>query len=202
MKTQIVLIHGGETFDTYEDYISHLKSIELDLERADGEKKKWKNTLGEKLGDAFEIIQPQMPCAWNAKYAEWKIWFEKYLPNLNDGMILIGHSLGGIFLAKYLSENKLTQKIKATIMIAAPFDDTESEYSLGDFVLGEDLSLLEEQGGRCIFYHSTDDMIVSLANFENYKTKLPEADFRLHDDKGHFNQEEFSELVEVLEELT
>ena len=196
MKKQIIIIHGGETFDTYDNYIAHLESIELDLDRAD--RKKWKHSLGEKLGEGFEIIQPTMPCGTNAKYREWKIWLEKFLPHLNDGAVFIGHSLGGIFLAKYLSENKIKQKIQATIMIAAPFDDTDREYSLADFVLPQNLSLLEEQGGRCIFYHSSDDPVVPRIDFEKYRTKLPHADFRLAEDKGHFLQEEFPELVEVL----
>jgi len=43
-----------------------------------------------------------MPCIENAKYNEWKIQFEKYLKRTDNDLILIGMSLGGIFLTKYL----------------------------------------------------------------------------------------------------
>ena len=48
----------------------------------------------------------------NARYEEWKIWFERMIPFLNDNVILVGHSLGGIFFVKYLSENLLPIKSK------------------------------------------------------------------------------------------
>ena len=44
MKQQIVAIHGGDTFDTYKDYISFLKNRKIDPERLKP-KKDWKNTL-------------------------------------------------------------------------------------------------------------------------------------------------------------
>lgn len=76
-----------------------------------------------------------MPNGNNAQYIEWKIWFERLLPFLNDGVILIGHSLGGIFLAKYLSENNFSIKVRAAILIAAPFDALGMKESLSQFKL-------------------------------------------------------------------
>ena len=77
MKKQIIIIHGGETFETYKQYISFLKSIEIDFEKMTSEG--WKDTLGKKLGRGFEIVLPRMPNSFNAKYLEWKIWFEKMI---------------------------------------------------------------------------------------------------------------------------
>ena len=71
-----------------------------------------------------------MPLQENAKYNDWKIFFERYIPFLRNNVILIGASLGGIFLAKYLSENKFPKKILSTYLICPPFDNT---------TLGEDL---------------------------------------------------------------
>ncbi|MDD4830994.1 MAG: hypothetical protein PHR31_02545, partial [Candidatus Pacebacteria bacterium] len=99
MKKQIVAIHGGETFDTYEEYLSFLKNLEIDFERIKSKEKSWKKNLGKKLGNDFEVILPEMPNALNAKYIEWEIMFGKLIPFLEEEIILIGHSLGGIFLA-------------------------------------------------------------------------------------------------------
>ena len=103
MKKQIFLIHGGMTFKNKKSYLHFLKTRKISIK----EKIRWSDDyLRKKLGKKFEVIKPRMPLQDNARYNEWKINFERYFPKLRNGVILIGSSLGGIFLAKYLSENK------------------------------------------------------------------------------------------------
>ena len=90
MKKQVLAIHGGETFPTYEKYFEYLKNYQLDFKKLKEKEKGWKKHLQEDLGDDFEVIQPQMPLPRNAKYAEWKIWLEKYYSILQDDIILVG----------------------------------------------------------------------------------------------------------------
>ncbi|MEW6616992.1 MAG: alpha/beta hydrolase [Patescibacteria group bacterium] len=201
MKKQVVVIHGGDSFDTHEEYISFLKNFEIDsLDYFRG--KSWKTTLQERLGDDFEVILPRMPNPFDARYAEWKIWFDKLVPFLNDGVMLVGHSLGGIFLAKYLSENKFPKTITATILVSAPFDGEGDEESLVDFVLPSSIELFEKQGGKIIIYQSKDDTSVLPIQCEKYKKALPSAYVMMFEDRGHFTQEEFPELVEKIKEIS
>ncbi len=204
MKKQIVVIHGGNTFDTYEEYLSFLKGFSIDFERIKAGTKNWKQTLQERLGEEYEIIAPSMPNKTNARFLEWKIWFEKFIPFLEKEVLLIGHSLGGTFLAKYLSENEFPKKVRATFLVSAPFDNEDSGESLADFVLEgtglyppspANLSMLEKQGGKIFLYHSEEDPIVPFAEFKKYKNALPNAVARAFKDREHFNQEEFPELV-------
>jgi len=196
-KKQILLIHGGETFDDYNAYIEHLKSAEFELERG----KRWRDSLREELVDDFDLITPLMPFKQNAKYKEWKIWLEKIIPHLKDELILIGHSLGGIFLAKYLSENTFPKKISAVYLIAAPYDNTGADYPLGDFTLPDSLEGLEKQGGQIYLYHSEDDPMVPFMNIEKYAKALPSAKKQIFKEKGHFMQEEFPELISHLKQF-
>jgi hypothetical protein len=78
MKKQVVVIHGGDTFDSYEDYLTFLNAFEVDKESLF--LKDWKSTLQSELGENYEVLCLQMPNMFNAKYLEWKIWFEKYIP--------------------------------------------------------------------------------------------------------------------------
>jgi uncharacterized protein len=200
MKKQVLVLHGGDTFDTYEEYLLFLKNYKIEtLEYF--LKKKWKSSLQKSLGDYYEVIIPEMPNKINAKYFEWKIWFEKVLTLLDDEIILVGHSLGGLFLAKYLSENAFVKKPLGVFLIAPPFDMSETKESLADFILPEDFQNLKSLGNKLHFYHSRDDGVVPFIELQKYKEKLPNSQFTIFDDKGHFNQEEFSELAKDIKNL-
>lgn len=183
---------GGNAFEKYEDYIAYLTAKELRIEKLLSQG--WKLNLGQKLGSTYQVLNPQMPNSLNARYAEWKIWFEKIIPLLDDTVAFIGHSLGGIFLAKYLSENTYPKKIRATFLIAAPYN-TKDQHPLVDFIITEDLSLFAQQAGEVFLYQSTDDMVVPFENVTSYQKALPNAQIRIFKDKQHFNQEEFPELI-------
>lgn len=197
---QLVFIHGGETFDTYDEYLDALRSWTYEFPSERGQR--WKDVLAERLGTKWEIHMPSMPSGMNAKYVEWAIWFEKVIPYLRDGVVLVGHSLGGIFLAKYLNERTLPVSVRATFLIAAPFDTSDTdEYTLADFVLPESLDDLARNGGEIFLYHSEDDPIVPFADLGKFKKLLPDATVRTFADRGHFLQPEFPELMEAIKNL-
>ncbi len=199
MKKQIVVIHGGDNFDTYREYLAFLKSYKINFERM--KSKGWKDNLEKRLGKGFEVILPNMPNKYNARYLEWKIWWEKIIPYLEPKVILVGHSLGGTFLAKYLSENKFPKEISALFLVAAPYDDKDADYSLADFKLKKDLSLLGKQAGKLFIWQSEDDDVAPFADFEKYKKALPGANFKAFRDKGHFTQNTFPELAREIKKI-
>ena len=112
-----------------------------------------------------------------------------------DGVVFVGHSLGGVFLAKYLSENTFPRTIASVHLIAAPFESAEGMYSLADFVLSDSLEKLQDQAARVYLYHSTDDPVVPFTDLAKYQAKLPYARASIFSDRAHFNQESFPELV-------
>ncbi|MES2216355.1 MAG: alpha/beta fold hydrolase [Patescibacteria group bacterium] len=199
MKQQIIAIHGGDTFETYEEYLLHLKNYSFTLSGLTT--RKWRERLDEFLGSEYEVLQPKMPNKNNAKYSEWKIWFEKLIPFTNDGVILLGHSMGGIFLAKYLSENKFPKKIKATLLVAPPFDTADATYSIGDFALQTTLKDFALQSEKIILYFSKDDDVVPFKDLGKYQKALPSATAKIFEDRGHFSQTEFPEIVEDIKSL-
>ncbi len=203
MKKQIVIIHGGNSFKTYKHYITYLKTKEINIEKLKPNKD-WKDTLASELGDSYEILRPRMPNGANARYKEWKIWFERIAEVLNNELILIGHSLGGTFLVKYLSENIFSKQIKATILVAAPFDDSDDidgQESLIDFILPPLLEKFIKQGGKIYLLHSKDDPIIPFTQFTKYQNRLPGAKVVVFNDKKHFNQETFPEIIELIKSI-
>jgi len=200
MKQQVVYIHGGQAFSEYQAFLNYLKTKEIRDLPGTEVIKKWPSTLVEGLGEDFEVFTPSMPNSQNAKYEEWKIWFERYFEYLHDDVILVGWSQGGYFLVKYLIENQPKVRIKALILIAAPFEmaDFGGEDG-GDFAfdtsrVGE---LLKKVGDITIF-HSKDDFVVPYNHALQYKAALPRATFVSFEDKNHFLIEEFPELLKKI----
>lgn len=196
-KIQIFYIHGGMTFKNQEDYLDFLKNRKISIEN----KIRWsEDYLREQLKDNFQIIRPRMPLQDNAKYNEWKIHFERYFSQLEDGIILMGESLGGIFLAKYLSENIFPKKILSVYLVCPPFDDTLIDEDLaGGFNLNSDLSMIEKNCENINLLFSKDDDCVPVSHAEKFREKLKNANIVIYENKnGHFNVSEFPEIVEMI----
>lgn len=193
MKTQVVVIHGGDTFPNYESYLNFLKDFDIDLERYKSEKKDWKPTLGQKLGGEYEVFLLAMPNKTNAVYSEWRLWFEKVLEKLGKDVVLVGHSLGASFLIKYLSENKINKNIKSVHLVSGVFDKDTDGLELCSFSLPEVFDL---QTQNVFLYHSEDDPVVPFSSLENIANKVPGSVKRVFKDRRHMNMEDFPELVQ------
>ena len=191
---QIVVIHGGTTFPSYDDFLNDLKNSTPNYERLLASSD-WKATLKDHLPND-DILLPSMPNKQNAQYEEWKIVFEKIVPLLFGDFILIGHSLGGIFLAKYLHEHQLTNLAEKIILVAAPYND-ESGESLGDFKLTTATGI-DRSAKEVHFFFSTDDPVVNISERNKFIDDIPSAEFHTLQDRGHFWQAEFPELIELI----
>lgn len=188
MKQQLVHIHGGEAFDSYEEYVAFLRAYEID-DPASERPVKWRDRYEEFLGDDWQVIRPQMPSPRNAKYAEWELWFEKYVPYLRESVVLVGHSLGAVFLVRFLAANTLPVRAAQLHLVAGP------SRVPGGFALPDDCSGVESQCDAICIYHSRDDDVVPFDDAAAYRRALPTAEFIALRDRGHVLTPEFPELV-------
>lgn len=195
---QVVFIHGGTTFYEYRDYLNYLRSKPVRISRLTRQRL-WFDRLQEDLGDDFQVLAPVMPNGTNANYDEWAIWFGRIAEVVDDNVILVGHSMGGIFLAKYLSEHDFPKKIRATLLVAAPYED-ETREDLASFKITGGLEKFAGQGGDVIFYHGTDD-IVPLSELKLYKKSVPKAETHELSAQDHFVREAFPEIIETIKGL-
>lgn len=195
--TQILTIHGGTTFAKYDDYLDYLKSAPVYPERMSF-KPMWRDLLQQNLGPDYTVISPSMPNKTNANYAEWKLYFDKVANLLEDDCILIGHSLGAIFLVKYLSENKITARVRMTILVAAPHSD-ESTEDLTNFKLDTTIpELFSQQAGRVVMFFGSDDPVIAPVEIERYKQALSDAEIHVVSAPDHFMRVEFPEIVDTV----
>ncbi|MDR3549262.1 MAG: alpha/beta hydrolase [Candidatus Pacebacteria bacterium] len=196
-KIQVLTVHGGMTFKSEKDYLHYLRTKKVSAKK----KAYWAPDYLEKaLGKRFEIIAPRMPLQDNAKYRDWKIFFERFIPLLKSDFILIGSSLGGVFLAKYLSEHRLPKKALSIYLVCPPFDNSlPGEDLVGGFTLKTDLSLIGKNSKNLYLLFSKDDDVIPVAHADKYRKKIKNACFIVYKNKnGHFNVPKFPEIVKLI----
>jgi predicted alpha/beta hydrolase family esterase len=200
MKRQVIFVGGGDSYSNYDDYVRALENAPL--RNLMGEKtSRWTDALREDLGDEYELYMVPMPNTDNARYSEWKIWFEKYFEYIHDDAILVGWSLGGMFLSKYLTEASTPFSMHALFLLAAPcgeYDDGEGN-DCGSFRFDKsNLGTIANKVKHITILHSKDDFVVPYEHAVGYKEALPEAELVTFEDKNHFLVEELPELVEMI----
>jgi predicted alpha/beta hydrolase family esterase len=153
----------------------------------------WFPWIQKQLSLRDEISQAlEMPRAFDPIYKDWVAVFENC--KIDNETVLVGHSCGGGFLLKYLSEH--TELRPKKVVLVAPWLDPEKEISTPffDFVID---SKLTERTDIHIFI-SSDDFDGCLISFEIIKKALPNAHWHTFTDREHFCTTEFPELLEVL----
>ncbi len=183
MKTAVI-IHG------YND-----KSEYLDTSRPAASNDHWLPWVQRQLLlNGIEAQTPEMPGFYEPNYEKWKEMLERF--DVNQDTILVGHSCGGGFLVRYLSENNV--KVGKVVLVA-PWLDPEHTIDENFFKFDIDQNLVSKTAGLTVMY-STDDNAEILRSVDILKSKLQDAKFEEFNNKGHFvlssmKTEEFPELV-------
>lgn len=197
MKKTVVLIEGGTTFETYDDYLSFLRSMPVSVEYL--ERQTWRDSLQSDLGETFKVVRLQMPNKINAKYEEWKIYFHRYLEILGDNIVLLGHSLGATFLVKFLAEETIKNTISRVILVAVPFGEKKTGPSLGDFIFENSTNFEAINSDlKITLFASDNDKLITKDDLEKYQKVIKNLEVKILPDRGHFSQSEFPELISCI----
>jgi valyl-tRNA synthetase/predicted alpha/beta hydrolase family esterase len=197
----LIIIHGGEIWKDRETYISKIESDELNwmfFKDGNNTKLTWKTSIKNYCNsNQIQILSPQFPNSFNADYTKWKMVFEKTIPYINSNTVLVGHSLGSMFLTKYLSENDLD--FGKLFLVSGGLwnskdlvkDDFNNKWVVENF------DNLNKLGNKVYIVHSKDDKVVDFQRSMDLKSKLPDANLIEFEDLGHLNVEceELSEII-------
>ena len=142
-------------------------------------------------------VTPEMPNSFSPDYFIWKREFERF--DITPETILVGHSCGGGFLVRYLSEHKNVKVGK--VVLVAPWIDPEKELSNGFFEFEIDKDLVNRTKRVTIFHSDNDskDINTSVDLITNVVGDIKLTVFKGY---GHFipGDMESSEFPELLEE--
>ena len=136
-------------------------------------------------------------------FPAWLDLLETYKQYIDEQTIMIGHSLGGLFLLRVLE--RLPNQIFAAFFVAAPIGIKpiryyDSDYRFSGFTF--DWKLIKSQAKHFSVFHSDNDPYVSLNNGKELAKKLG---IQLHfiPNAGHLNAESgYTKLDELLQEIS
>ncbi len=182
-----IIIHG------YND-----KSEFMDTSRPSASNDHWLPWLQKQLLlNGIETQTPEMPGFYEPNYEKWKNLLNKFNPNENT--ILVGHSCGGGFLVRWLSESNV--KVGKVILVAPWLDpDHHIDPEFFKFEINQNIS--GKTGSLTIMY-STDDDPEIIKSIEQIKSTTKNIQYQEFHDKGHFvlgslKSEKFPELLSLI----
>ncbi len=91
----------------------------------DGTHDQWDNklvaSLERELGEGYTVRYPRMLGEDDPRYEPWKTALFKELDTLEDGAIIVGHSIGGAILIHALAERAPRKELGGIYLVSAPF---------------------------------------------------------------------------------
>lgn len=152
------------------------------------------------LGKEYEIIHPPMPEPENPRYESWKQRLAEELAIIGDEVILVGHSLGGSVLLKYLSEEGFPRSIAGLFLVSAAYWGNK-DWEIEEYIMQPDFASHLPYIPGIFLYHSLDDEWVPFVHLAYYAAKLPQACVRILQGNEHEFYYGLPELVKDIKNL-
>lgn len=159
-----------------------------------------KNELSKRKKD---VIVPHFPSFAYQRFDNWAKILDAYLDIgcIDENTIFITHSLGGIFIIKFLLMRKI--KVNKIVTVAGfnniKYDDIDLYKSF--YVDDEDLVSISDYCEDIICLYSDNDPYVGLDNAKNFALNIKGEEVLING-AGHFNEQsgykEFKELLDYI----
>ena len=183
MEENYFIIHGSYG-NPYKNWIPYLK-FQLSKRR-------------------LNCIVPSFTTPYKQDYKSWSTILMAYVKigYITEDTTFITHSLGGIFLVKFLLENKI--KVKKIITVAGfnniQFDNDNSLYD-SFYMKDEDLIKICDLCDEIICIYSDNDPYIPIEKAENFANIIKGQNVVINN-AGHFNEKygykEFKEILEYV----
>jgi predicted alpha/beta hydrolase family esterase len=141
-------------------------------------------SLARELGDAFGIRYPRMPDEDDPSYAAWGPAIRQEMEALDEGAIVVGHSIGGTLLIRALAEQPSALQLGAVMLIATPFVG-DGGWPDREFETPSDLGARLPAGVPVHVFHGLDDEDVPPAHASLYGRVIPQAQVHLIPGRNH-----------------
>lgn len=153
--------------------------------------------LKSKLSTEFTVLYPIIPKPNFPTYEKYKEMFDEAFAKITGPLILIGHSLGGSVLLKYLSEDHPHISITALFLISVP----HWKSNMKEFELKKNFQKAIQNIPEIFLYHSKNDPVVPFDHLSFYKNAFGSATVRELPGREHVFSKGLPALVEDLRQL-
>lgn len=161
----------------------------------------WDNKLVEslsrQLGDGTEIRYPHMPDEDDPSSARWSPVIRREMADLDDGAVVVGHSVGGTILVNALAEQPPERELGAIVLIAAPFVG-EGGWSGDEFELPKDLGASLPRGVPVHVFHGLLDETAPPWHADLYAQAIPQAQVHRLPARNHQLNNDLSDVAEAI----
>lgn len=157
-------------------------------------------SLRRALGPGYDIRYPRMPKENDPSFAAWEATLQQEIANLDDGAILVGHSIGGTFLINVLAKQPPKLTLGAIVLIATPFVG-EGGWPTDNWQPESDLGGKLPRGVPIYLYHGEADTTAPPAHAELYARAIPQAHICLLAGRDHQLDNDLREIAAVITRL-
>lgn len=146
-------------------------------------------------------IKADTPEIYKAYEMEWDVWVKEVERfDIGPGSILVGHSMGGGFWVRYLSEHP--EISVDTVVLVAPWVNIDHEEDTDFFNFTVDPTVTD-RASKFIIFSSDDDYADVQKSVKYLIETLPGATVKTFHNYGHFTQRNlkdntFPELLDVI----
>lgn len=155
------------------------------------------DSLAGALGDSYEVRFPRLPREDEPSYLRWGPAITREIAVLDDGAVLVGHSVGAAVLMGVLAEPMPQWRPGAIILLAAPFVGPGG-WPSEEFKLPGDLGRRLPRGTPVDVFHGMDDQAVPPSHADLYARAIPQARVHRLVARDHQFNQDLSDIAPVV----
>jgi predicted alpha/beta hydrolase family esterase len=155
------------------------------------------DSLRRELGDEHEVRYPRMPDEGDPSYARWSPAIRREMADLEEGAVVVGHSVGGTILIHALAEQPPERRLEAIVLIAAPFVGPDG-WPGTEFELPDDLGVRLPRCVQVHVFHGLQDETALPSHADLYARVIPQAHVHPLPGRDHQLNNDLSEVAKAI----
>ncbi|MDB5417577.1 MAG: hypothetical protein JWP50_996 [Phenylobacterium sp.] len=158
-------------------------------------------SLERELGPDYEIRYPRMPDEDDPKFARWNVALRRELDRLDDGAVLVGHSIGATILVHSLAQEPPERPPAGIFLVSMPFIGKDG-WSSDEIGPEPDLGAKLPAQSPVYLYQGGADETVPAKHVELNARAIPQAIVRNLVGRDHQLDNDMSEVAADIRNLS
>jgi predicted alpha/beta hydrolase family esterase len=158
-------------------------------------------SLRKHLGRGYKVRYPEMPNEDEPDYATWSEEIARELAEMQPRPIVVGHSIGGSVLIKWLVEGKNRPPLGPVFLVSLPFWHDHPFWKWPEAQLPSDAGDRLPPDLELFIYHGGADDFVPPEHAERHAKLLPRARLHILPGRDHQLNDDLREIADQIRSL-